>query len=472
MNASPRNSQSTYRAPQNPPGFDTTFDEMEYLKFPIGARVYPCIEDCTSTSCHDGCSVSHCPPGCIPDCVNSGVCDSSDLCESIDCNDASCLETTPICLDGSCPYTFLDEVPSRAYLPAENTNDASLHCRWEAPGQSCNVSVSTPNALGQHVLHDHIEPQTTFTCPWDECAEVMGFQQLPSHLMHEHHPDRYICLWQDCKLSFKTHEALDAHIKFTHANLDCHWAGCEASAKDLSQLKTHFDTHHLNSGFDSNLLASSFPLEPVEMLSYGRNNLRLQAPPSVSINHFSTPKAPTPHPPVLHNYQLPITGADKHGIMEPFSASADEMPPSFGNIPEITSPVPLSSMKGSFRSLPINIGTVSVCEWMMEISPSRTCGMRFDDPLDLQSHVDRDHIWKTALGATSGEGMVCLWQNCKRNGKVFQNNDKLRRHLFIHTGCKYIISISIKLLSHTSLPIILVTSKTIGLQMLDIVAEI
>lgn len=398
--------------------------------------VYSCIEDCTLPSCDDGCSANHCPPECPPACNGEGICDSSENLGSMNCNDTRCLETAPVCLDGSCPYTVLDIPPSWANPPSDYPTDPAIHCQWEALGQSCNVSVSNTNALGRHVLQDHIEPQLTFTCPWDECAEVMDFQQLPGHLMHEHKPDRYICLWQNCGLSFSTHEGLDYHIKSDHANLDCHWAGCEASAKDLSQLKTHVDVNHLNIGFTNTFSVSPSPREPIALSSCSGSSPILRTGISPHPNLFSTPATLTSHEPLLHNYHLPMAGVEEKSNMQDLSdlAGGTDLPSC--NISKENPQLVTLPAQGSYDSNPAGANSINICGWLLQGPSSQPCGMEFSDPLDLQTHVDREHIWTSNFRTSSGKAVVCNWRNCKRNGKAFQNKDKLRRHLFIHTGCE------------------------------------
>lgn len=519
----------------------------------ISKGTYSCIEDCTLPNCDDGCSANDCPPRCIPACDGVKFCDNAGNCQSTDCNNTTCPETSPVCSDGSCPYGSgdedVDEEPARAYMygdeepsrahmygdqepsgahlygdeepsgayiygneepsgahiygdekpfgayeePSEVyeepsraygysniVTDPSIHCRWEAPGQSCNVSVSTPNDLGRHVLHDHLEPQTTLTCRWDECTEVVGFQQLSSHVMQEHDSDRYVCLWQHCGLTFITHEALDAHIKLSHANLDCHWAGCEASAKDFSQLKSHVDMRHLGFGFASPLSTpSSLPGMPMEKPHSEQIYPRLHVPISARTDHLYTPEdneslppmlrkyiLPIPGihdslPPMLHKYKLPIISVKKQESIQAPPASIGITPSfSISGPLENSNPAPLSSLKNSFRSSPAKKDE-HTCEWLLETSPNKICGMQFSDRNKLQTHVDRDHIWTTHLRPKKPQMIFCKWQNCKRNGKTFQNNDKLRRHLFTHTGCECLIFYH---RSINSLPIASINSSTMDQQ--------
>lgn len=409
---------------------------------PMG--ISSCIEDCNLPYCDDGCSANDCPPNCIPICDGKDFCDDTGICQSIGCT-TTCLETSPVCLDGSCPYVALDGEQSGAYVYQNVANDVPLHCQWEAPGQPCNVSVSTPNALGKHVLQDHLEPQTVLTCPLDECDQVMDYLKLPDHLLFEHNPDRYICLWQHCGLTFLTHEALDTHIKLSHANLDCHWAGCEVSAKNLSQMKNHIDMHHLGFDFASNV--STSPAQP-EASTERSHCERVDSRPHVSIpprtDHFSTPEAPDTLPPMLQKYVLPIIGIQKQNSVHTSPASTNVTPSSFiSDPPENSNPLPLSSFKNSFRSSPTKTKTVYTCEWLLDTSSSQICGMQYQNPFDLQTHMDRDHLWTTHLRSKTPQVISCNWQNCKRNGKTFQNKDKLRRHLFIHTGCEYSIDSSL-----------------------------
>ncbi|MCJ1426675.1 hypothetical protein MMC29_004578 [Sticta canariensis] len=244
-------------------------------------------------------------------------------------------------------------------------------------------------SLGQHVLHDHIEPQGTFNCPIDQCAEKLDMYQAPSHLMLEHDPDSYVCLWQNCGQTFPDSKELDRHIKANHAIWDCHWAGCEVSAREVSQLKNHVDIDHLHfSGFSQ---------------------------PSMSPYALQTPMYAGQHPAIQNSTQSPFTTpqlSPTNPVAKPF--------------------VQGSMVSGNKNPLGVSEGG-SRCMWLTDESSGQVCGKTFSDGNELQLHVDQEHVW-TREGNTTGVVLLCHWLDCKRNGKPLQNKEKLRRHLFTHTG--------------------------------------
>lgn len=351
-----------------------------------------CLGDCSSQSCDGGCSLDFCPPGCeVPSCDGSQICDAFDACTSLECTDS------PTCLDNSCPWTSFCFGHAPAFgndfsnqIADTGANDP-MQCLWLMPGQQCDVSVPTMESLGQHVLHDHIEPQGTFNCPIDQCSEKLDVYQAPSHLMLEHDPDSYVCLWRNCGLTFPDSKELDRHIKANHAIWDCHWAGCEVSASQVSELKNHVDIDHLH--------FSEFPQPPMSPYA------------------LQTPVYGGQHPALHISTQSPFT--------------TPQLSPTK---PVATPFVQGSTIPADNKSFGVSEGS-SRCMWLTDESRGQVCGKTFSDGNELQLHVDQEHVW-TKEGNTTGIVLLCRWLDCKRNGKPLQNKEKLRRHLFTHTGCR------------------------------------
>lgn len=409
-----------------------------------------CLGDCSSQSCDGGCSMGRCPPGCIPACdmpscdlpsCDIPSCDASQVCDAVDaCTSDECTDS-PTCVDDSCHWSFFGHVPAFGNDFSNQSADTGandpMHCRWVMPGQQCDVSVPTMESLGQHVLHEHIEPQGFFTCPIDQCAEKLDAQQAPSHLMHEHNPDSYVCLWQYCGQTFPDAKELDRHMKIAHANLDCHWAGCEVSTKELSQLKNHVDVDHLH--FPGNFEPSMSPYSFQTPIYAGHD-------PAL---HIST------HSPFTSSHASPVNLEQK-----PFYQGS--MIPPYQN----ALPSPMSSDRRAFQndaipSYPMHfehpLGLAeegSRCMWITDNSIGQVCGMTFKNGNDLQLHVDQTHVW-TNEGNSTGIVLLCHWLNCKREGKPLQNKEKLRRHMFTHTGCRC---------SHQKMKICVLNPLQIGLR--------
>lgn len=385
-----------------------------------------CVGDCSSQSCDGGCSISHCTSDCIPSCglpsCSMPSCEGSQVCENLDpCTSFRCTDS-PACVDNTCPWTLSGHVPAFGDDFSNQSVDTGgndpMHCLWVMPGQQCDVSVPTMESLGQHVLHEHIEPQGTFTCPIGQCAEKLDAQRAPSHLMHEHNPDSYVCLWQNCGQTFPDAKELDSHMKITHANLDCHWAGCEVSTKKLSQLKNHVDIDHLHFPGVFEPAIAPFPFE-MPIYSGHQPTLRISTQSPFTSSHAS-----------------PINLEQKqflHGAMIPLYQNALPSPISSDHRAFQNDAIPPNPVH--FKH-PLGVGEERCrCMWITDKSIGQVCGMAFKDGNELQLHVDQDHVW-TGGGNSTGVVLLCHWLDCKRNGKPLQNKEKLRRHLFTHTGCR------------------------------------
>lgn len=389
-------------------------------------QVASCFDNCSMQSCGDDCSVERCPP----DCAGSENCDECDPCTSLDCAEASILDSFSPCWDESCTRTSYGHAPDFGDDFSNQNLDAGvngMHCLWVMPGQQCDVSVSTKNALGQHVLRDHIEPQASYMCPVETCTEVLKALQAPTHLMQQHNLERYVCPAPHCNQSFLEYQELDNHLNAAHGILDCHWAGCEVSTKDPLQLRSHIDQDHL--GF----------------FGLGHPYIPSIWDPYVPPQHFE--QQPLPNPPQssaadAHTASFPDRKkAEDDRSASPFrdiwsSSGASQHSNDFST--------PLSPRKDptATKSDPSETSQQlrdesCMCMWVKGGITGQICGMTFSDGNKLQAHTDQHHVWSGPSGGDKATKCVllCNWKNCKRDGKPLQNKEKLRRHLFTHTGC-------------------------------------
>ena len=144
---------------------------------------------------------------------------------------------------------------SNAFVPnlgESGFNFDPVQCHWQSPDQQCQMSAATYGELSQHVLHDHIEPQTAIVCEWDHCENLVASQQLTNHVWRDHHPDQYVCLWQTCGITFSDSNQLERHMEVAHvgalAPLGCHWTGCSATTATTKELQSHVNNEHLHIG--------------------------------------------------------------------------------------------------------------------------------------------------------------------------------------------------------------------------------
>ena len=424
---------------------------------------------CTRTSCNDRCSLIPCPPGCMPSCNDSEACSSVYECT------------------GSCRAHGSNTVSqplsrSLSMCTPNPSPEDSMQCKWLLPGQQCDVSTSDKGALGQHVLREHIQPQTALTCPWDQCAATLDQQLMPFHMMRQHHPDSYVCLFQYCGQSFPHAEDLDIHFQSAHGSLDCHWAGCDVITLGPGQLKDHVDTEHLKVMQQG--LGQASPSESANRkrcpdtragsskAAIGRSWNQLSdidkmlvsmSDKGASWAQINTawedatgnkPAAST-LPNRLRRIRLRLSdcSAQISGLSSLPVASGSHLSPASPD-PQIfqyaavSLPSPLVPSFGAhhFTSsvfLPPTPTSPSSppgvqCLWSPISSTSQICGERFLTGNDLQTHVEGAHIYGVDSGLSSNTSptVVCQWSGCKRMATPLQSTRKLLRHLYTHTGCK------------------------------------
>ena len=387
-----------------------------------------CWEECSSQSCDDACFLDHCQQGCTPSCAGTEGCDRLDVCgASQECTNTTCVEASPAQV-GPAGLAASPDQPRPLGVdfssPSLNMGAGdSKHCLWVNPGQQCNVSVPTMNALGQHVLKDHIAPQNTVTCPWDQCAQVLDAAQAPTHVMREHNPGSYVCLWQNCELSFPDHEQLDTHMKQAHARVDCHWAGCEVSKIGQNQLKSHVDMEHLfTNNLEDILVAPTQYEHQFQLPSYAENRPAL---------HLSTQFATNSHSSPIQNGSKQFS----HGSI--VSPSLNALPSPMGS-DQSALQIPIHPATPVFFKHSSLIGQVpeahevSVCMWITDLTTGKVCGMNFKDGIELQAHAEDVHVRE--YESRIQDPILCNWLRCRRVGKPLQSREKLRRHLYIHTG--------------------------------------
>lgn len=404
-----------------------------------------CSDGCSSQSCDDECSGDDCEPDCAQSCAGTEQCQFPGLntfpCEDPHCDDHPCYsdhyQPDAVCSlrDGA------SEWPNLQTSDADNGPDPLplTLCRWVMPGEQCNVSALNMNELGQHVLHDHIETQQLFPCPWDECAEVLDVKQAPTHITQQHGPDKLICLWRDCELAFSDVESLRCHMA-SHNELQCHWAGCHIGLAGLPQLQTHVNQAHLRMGSLSEPQApqSTYQLPPrppssIDEANTARHNgelsdLKISTSSPLERIHSSSNVSGS------HSSPYDTTNPSPHkGRMNAFE-NMNRLPS-----PAITDSSPLPVHMPAKRLAESIEDTVHRCMWIVNPATSQTCNMIFENGNSLQQHVDNKHIW-TQETYSPNYLPICGWLDCKRKGKPVQSREKLRRHLFTHTGCMHIPS--------------------------------
>ena len=397
---------------------------------------------CNLTSCKYRCSSDPCPSGCMPSCNGSEACSPVYGCTG------SCRasQSTPV----SQPLSRSLSISTRDVSLGD-----SMQCQWLLPDQQCDVSVSNKNALGQHVLQEHIQPQRALTCPWDQCAATLDQEQMPSHMMRQHRPDSYVCLFQDCGQSFSRPEDLDEHFQRAHSSLDCHWAGCDVITPGPAQLRHHINTDHLQTAqqgltrapssestkpgsrqsspavtFGRHTIGSSWDqlIDTDKMLvtmkvqgsSWAQINAawkdatgskpgsstlpnrlrRIQARLATSTNGLGMSATSLASPAVTSHgqaIQLPVASAFAPSLPSPASAQQHRaLLPRPAPFPQAFSP---SNSRAFHAHGPPPSPSPTVlqnlgaqCLWILASSTTEICGEQFQNGNELQRHADRVHV--------------------------------------------------------------------------------
>lgn len=452
----------------------------------------PCEGTCSVTNCESGCNPSVFDSGTcsLLQCNNLDRCTSEECCKEPACLDHDSVPTTrreSIDFSAEDQYASSSQhqfAYSSAVFPAygnppsfDNIEDDQVQCHWLLPDQECDITAPTKDALSQHVFHDHIQPETSLTCGWSDCEEQIDAQQLTDHLWNSHHPeqhvpDSYVCLWDGCRETFSDAEQLETHMEFAHTqmeSIDCRWGGCGTITTNSAELQSHVNKEHLHlhiqpafspSNLEMDLLdnrssRSKHPLywspENDDLLMRVRaQNLTFQ---EISSQYFpdKSVQACQIHYAVLWNKQQKSAPQSTEQLTPLLTYSP--LPPSSYTIPyepqypfidpsmSQTSPAPLSnhSSQLDLDHLPTHPSTQGSheCMWITDDATETLCGAHFEHPNELQAHVESSHHPLSDNRRRMPKGYwVCKWMGCALKGETRQTREKLKKHIYTHTGCK------------------------------------
>ena len=387
----------------NHTGYALDFNSSVNHGFPLSALPNPKSKRTSFSSCfsRDSCcddsrcdpsttSLDHTSTACsLETCLNPEQCDKTECCSDEACTNPGLFDTH----DWSTGYGT-SEIGYNAdfadYMNHETfALDGSMPCQWLETDHQCSVTAP-PGALSQHVFKDHIDQNTFRPCGWAECDQTIGSEQLLEHVVRTHRPAQYVCLWQGCGNFFSSDKELAAHMSAMHCTkLDCHWGGCDYIDMDPTALKSHVTDEHLSIApaetFDPHACGRSFSF------SSSRASSQHETRPSIGSSFLAT----------SHQDLDPSQNANI------FTASKD----------------------GEGKHL---------CLWSPGLIPSSVCGEAFPHENDLQAHVEAAHLkYLSARSNPLGAGcFVCKWRGCKTSCKPYNGKDKLRKHLYTHTGCE------------------------------------
>ena len=408
---------------------------------PLEEEIFTCIEDCTSRLCDDGCTVDHCPPGCTPSCAGSEACGEFELCTSVECSDMAWFDQVPVCKDYTCPFTTLDESPllsntssTQSCAPVASVSSRS---HPQIMGQRSNNS-SDDSTDGEHAYYNQIRTVTP---------------RATSSSSTEGHPGQYISIYNNnlsshayptehCGRIFEDCEALTSHFMAAHFNLENAYAD---NVQETSLVEWETQSEIVNSNNLSSPKTSSC-LEPSCSATYQPFSLNERLQTTELPPYLASDKVHHPMRDVTQQSSIPSSSFEQSRIhrLDPLTTTSQTLNTYRSSTMPLSGQLemPLVQSSSTNSSIPIKtVNTTKICEWVEEPSAGRVCGMKFKDGNDLQLHVDEVHLCQSSP-AYCARNTSCNWYQCKRNGNRFQTKDKLRRHMFTHTGCKMTSSLS------------------------------
>lgn len=433
-------------------GKDLPTNMMDW--FPDTAHM--ACDSCSDHSCQAGCSEDHCTQMC-----GGSSCEDASICMEEDCIEKPC-ESSCNSGIGQCRSATGMEggVPAAGHQNIQQAvggeNEGSIHCPWILPGEPCDVTVETRNALGKHIYEKHIDPQLTLKCPLESCSEVVHKSNLPSHQAQQHQLDSYLCSWDDCMGPYPTSDELFNHIMSSHGYLDCHFGGCDVSLKDPLQLQNHVVEDHLdfdftwpdNSAFDqhyslnneynfqdlggTNPPAENYPaygngghhqtsyLNQVSPYGHVHDNMPEQASvPARTLRehqcHHTTVNQVQPKWHDFDSMKKPPTNQDKHA-------------------PSAHTTSPSSEAGTANTSDQETQSNGHICKWIVDTHTKSLCNQTFGTAEALQRHLRDDHCKPGKKSRLAPRiPAICRWAGCSRKGEPLTDTHKLIRHALTHS---------------------------------------
>ena len=458
------------------------------------------------TSCQGTCSVTNCESGCKPSVSDFGTCSLSQCNNLEECTSEECCRESA-CLDHiSIPTSRRQSIdlgaedqyassshnqfanddtifPAYDFLPGfDDIDDHSVQCHWLLPDQECAITAPTKDALSQHVLHDHIQTETSLTCEWSDCEEQVNAQQLTGHLWHSHHPEQsvpesYICLWHGCKETFPDDAQLEKHMEVAHThmeNIDCRWGGCGTITTNPTELQSHVNQEHLHldippgppsSAGPSSRFSSLQPRNPC-FWSPENDDLLLSARAKrLTFKQISSQYFPDRSAVACKMRFTRIYNKEQHCVSQSTENSTSTLaysplPPSpYATSPYATSPYATSPYEPTYPLVDPSLSQASpailsnrstdlildvpptggnyACMWVTDNSTETICGASFAHPNEVQSHIESSHYpFSDERKRRPVSHWVCNWIGCIRRGETRGTRDKLKKHIFTHTKCK------------------------------------
>ena len=455
---------------------------------------------CSVDNCESGCNPSLFDFGTcsLSQCNNLEQCTSEECCKEPACLDHDSISATrreSIDFSAEDQYASSSQhqfanngalFPAYDNLGFDNIDDDPVQCHWLLPDQECDITAPTKDALSQHVFNDHIQPETSLTCGWSNCEEQIDAQQFTEHLWNNHHPEQhvpesYVCLWEGCREVFEDSEQLEMHMELAHTHMesiDCRWGGCSTITTNSAELRSHVNQEHLNIQ-----VQPAFPLPDLEMdPSDRRSSLSSKKPrhwspeqdellmrvraQNLTFQQIASQYFPDKSAQACQIHYAKLYNQEQESVPQYTQESTpllsySPLPPS--STPLLSySPLPSSSYTTSTyepqyplidplsQTPPVFFSNHSSqlvldpssqpdheCMWITDDATESHCGAHFTHPNELQSHVETSHYPLSDDGKRRPKNQwVCKWMGCARKGETRVTKEKLKKHLYTHTGCK------------------------------------
>ena len=449
------------------------------------------------TPYESACSIVNCESGCNPSVANSATCSLSRCNNLNQCTSEECCRE-PTCLDHSSLLTPRREsidfnagnsfasshsqhqlansgVVSPAFNNSPGFDNATydpLQCHWLLNDQECDITAPTNDALSEHVYHDHIEPKAIIGYGSSDCVGSLNAQQpmWNSDYPERHASDSYVCLWDACMDRFSDAEQLKTHMEAVHTqmeSIDCRWGGCGCITANSAELQSHVDKEHLHfhtqqAGFSSDLetnLSDNRSSERRKNPLYWTPDMddllmRLRAQnfsyPQIVSQYFPDKSARAlqcryarlhdqqqqsdPQPTVQSTPSLSYTPLQPASpFTNPYESPDPLVDPYLIQMSPAVLPHPSSQL---LADRPQTQGN-HVCMWITDDETEMLCAAQFGDTNALQAHVESCHCPSTRKRKPKSH-WVCKWLGCVVKGQTRESRDKLRKHVYTHTGCKSI----------------------------------
>ncbi|KAG7661933.1 ZAP1 [[Candida] subhashii] len=265
----------------------------------------------------------------------------------------------------------------------------SFNNNVHTPAASASSNNMSLTPTGDHIHNDE------FSCQWEKCFKKVNDDTFLNHVLGEHvvqdqlgstpSKPEYQCEWNDCNFMDTDFKALVDHLN---------------SHKQQASNCSHLNHNHNNNGIPT---------------------LCSQPQQQFAITPASTGSIETsPNDFCQHNPMI---------MQESTSLSSPNV--------NITSIKIMPKKRPSSRSRNISESPPDPefkCMWEIGVSPDGTyipCGKTHQSAGELQEHLIQDHIG-------SGKSIYnCSWIGCDRHhGKLFNQRQKLLRHIHIHTRYK------------------------------------